>query len=213
MVVLATLLSCASPLAVVPNATRLAELGNGTLVVGTTGGELFALDWYGSSAPLATGLGAPVRDVAGGPLATYGVLLDDGRAFAGSPWHAPRLVADDALGILWTCDGLAIAKPDESGPWGPTVTAVGVGEACGELVVGSSSGEADGQRVTDVPIRRVQRVGAGTLWVDGAGRQGCTGCDAAASQNDVVDAIVLHVPPFLAGELAWIDGSGSVWLR
>jgi hypothetical protein len=205
---LMTLLSCTVPLAAVPHATRLAEGANGTVLVGTATGEIWAVDWYGTRTLLVSGLGAAVDELAAGPLATYAVALTDGRVLEGSPWAAPRLVARDAVGILWTCDGLRI---DRSGDRAATTTAVALGGDCDELIVATSSGEVDGTQVSDAAIHRVFRSGAETFWVDEMGRMGCPSCDAPAL--GVVDALPLHAPPFRVGQLALLDTAGALWLR
>lgn len=193
----------------VPGARRLAELPNGELLVGTAAGELVLVTSFGDQSPHARLEGPPVELVAD-PLGVWHARLEDGRVFAGGLWSAPRQVGDGASLLVQGCEAPRWFDGASAEVQGGA-SALGLA-ACDRYVVGSARGEVDGQPVSSAPIRRVQVVDHGVLWVDSAGGAGCLSCTSPVPSEGVSDAIPLHVVPLLPGEFAWIGVGGEIWI-
>ena len=210
---LATILLAACgprPHAVIPGAARVAELANGELLVGTETGGLILVSSLGDVRPLAHRLPSAPVELVTDPLGGWHARLTDGRVFAGGLWTAPVQVAADARLLLRDCEETRwFEQTSEAYP--DATTALGL-LTCERIVTGTESGDVDGRSVSDSPIRHVQAVGAGVLWVDAAGRAGCEGCTSPVPPEGVVDATALHVPPFLPGEFAWVGPGGALWI-
>lgn len=203
-----SLLACFAPsnIANIAGAHRLAELSNGELLVGTVGGELWLVSRFGDARLRAHVEGA--RELVTDPAGRYWVLTPDGTVLKGGLWVDPEPVAEGASLLVRTCEETlwlgAAARPG--------VNALDLAGACDAFIEGTEDGRVDGKVVSHSRITRVQVAGAGVLWVDEDGRTGCIHCALPAPATGVIDARVLHVAPFVKGEVAWIDREGGIWI-
>lgn len=205
------LLACAAPpLATIPGATRLAELANGELLVGTASGELWRVTTFGESTLSGMAQGGSVRELVTDPVGRYWAAMADGVIVTGTPWEPPVTIAQDASLLVRGCETTTWTAGSAA-----DVTARALGSGCDRIIEGTIEGRVAGKSVSRAPIHRVQSADGGVLWVDTAGNAGCLDCSPGAGANfpetGVVDAIVLHLPPFVPGELVWIDDGGRLW--
>lgn len=207
-----SLLACSrsSPLATVPRATRATELANGELLVGTSSGELWLVTSFGEATRLTDLKVGPVHELVADPIATYWARVGAGDIHSGGIWLAPTRVGADAALLVRGCEDTSWMTAEEAGPG---VTALSLAASCDAFIVGTADGHVDGHRVTTAAIRRVQAVDGGSLWVDARGRAGCLGCEAHLPSTGVVDAVSLHLAPFVTGEVLWIDEEGRLWIE
>lgn len=193
----------------VSGAVRVAEQANGELLVGTQTGELVLVSTFGDQRPLTRLDGAPLELVTD-PLGAWHARLADGDVVAGGIWAKPIRVASGARLLLRDCEDARWYQED-SLEFSREVSALGL-STCDHVITGTTAGLVEGQPVSDAAIRRVQSVGEGVLWVDDAGRAGCLRCSSPVPAEGVIDAVALHVAPFLLGEFAWIDAGGTIWI-
>lgn len=208
---LALSLACSQPslLATIPGATRVTELANGELLVGTASGELWLVTSFGETKQLADLGEGPVAELVSDPLGRFWARAGDGAVYTGGIWSSLTKVAAEAALLVRGCEATV---------WIPTqtlqrgVTARALFATCEAYVDGTADGRVQGRSVTSERITRVQAVDDGVLWVDSAGRAGCMDCAASPPNDGVVDAISLHLAPFIAGEVVWIDREGGLWV-
>lgn len=203
------LLACSTaiPLAHVPQATRLAELANAELLVGTATGQLWTITTYGESQQIAS-LPGSVREAVASPDGQFTVRVEGHGVFSGSPWHDPVRISETGRLLVRDCE--KTSWDTRSGDLERT-TARTLGRQCGQVIQGTRDGFVDETRVSDAAIVRVQIVETGILWVDGDGASGCLGCERQPPPTGVRDAISLHLAPFVPDEFAWIDPEGTIW--
>lgn len=209
--VLLVLLACSTPslLVRIPGATRVTELANGELLVGTSTGQLWLVTSFGEATRLPDLSLGPVAGLVADPLGRFWVRTDEGEVYSGGIWSPPTRVAEGAAVLVRRCEDTRWMTAAEAGPG---VTALSLSSSCEALVAGTSDGRVDGHEVTTAPIVRVQSLERGVLWVDANGNAGCVGCEAQVPTSGVVDALSLHLAPFVAREIVWIDGEGRLWI-
>lgn len=205
------LFACSGPsrLAQIPGATRVAELANGELLVGTAEGGLWLVTSFGNVTHLADLPGHAIADLVSDPLGTFWARTPDGDVYRGAPWSPPERVATGAVLLVRRCDETLWLGEGEAGVG---VTALSLGSSCATDVAGTEDGRVQGQRVTNAPVVRVQSIEGGVLWVDASGATGCVGCDVRLPANGVVDALSLHLAPFVPSEIVWMDEGGTLWI-
>lgn len=209
MIVSLLLLACSpTKLATVPEGTRLTQMANGELIVGTATGDLWFVDSFGGRRQEASGLGDSIADLVSDPLGRYWVRTDGGAVFTGGLWAEPTRVATDAALLVQDCESVGWLTADQLEP---NVTAIGF-SSCEKQVRGYQDGGVDGSIVTHAPLVRVQSVGTGVLWVDEAHESGCMGCRTRVPHTGTRDALYLYLPPFVPGEIAWLDQEGGLWI-
>ncbi len=206
------LLACSSPtrLAHVEGATRLTELANGELLVGTATGQLWLVTSFGEARLLTTVGVRRVVELVSDPLGRYWAREEGGEVLTGNAWSSEVHRVGPASVLVRRCDETQLLEMADAGVG---VSAISLGpNSCDTLVRGTEDGQVDGQHVTEARIARVQAVGDGVLWVDASMRAGCLGCSTRVPEAGVVDALALHLAPFVAGEVVWIDAGGTLWI-
>lgn len=205
------MLSCSAPirLAHVPGATRLTELATGELLVGTESGQLWLVSAFGDTTRLTADLETGVEELVSDPLGGFWARASDGSIHGGNVWASTtRRVGAGAI-LLRRCEDTVWLTTGEAGP-GVSALALGAG-SCGTLVTGTADGRIDGRAVSEASIVRAQAIEGGVLWVDADRHAGCLGCSLPVPPRGVVDAASLHLAPFVAGEVVWIDTEGTLW--
>lgn len=190
-------------------ASRIAELANGELLVGTSAGALWLVTSFGETVQLGTLGEGPILELTADPVGRFWARTQGGSIYAGGLWSSPVRVAEGARLLIRGCEETHWLSAGE-GPL--AVTASALSNTCDRYVDGSTDGRIGHRPVTAASIVRLQSHGQGVLWVDSSQRAGCLDCAVNVPATGVVDAIVLHIAPFVAGEVAWIDVEGGLWL-
>ena len=162
-------------LSVLSGARRLAEMANGELLIGTSGGDLWYLSSFGGMRAGPHLQGGAVLDLATDPAGRYWARVADGTVYEGGLWKAPRTVSDSSVAILRGCESTAFLG---HGDLPPGTTAISLAGGCDERVWGTRDGQVQETQVSASPISRVQWTSRGVLWVDAAGLTGCVRCVA-----------------------------------
>ena len=209
---LLALITCSSQsrLAHLPGATRVTELANGELLVGTDTGQLWIVTSFGERVLLASVPGEKVAELVSDPLGRYWARTEGGQVYGGDAWSPETTLVGVASVLVRGCEDTRLLN---SGEVVPGVSALSLAhDSCEILVAGTVDGEVGGHNVSRARIVRVQAMKDGVLWVDADTNAGCLGCALPMSSVGVVDALPLHLAPFVAGEIVWIDADGTLWI-
>lgn len=202
------LLACSGPsrLATIPGAARIGELATGELVVATEDGQIFLVSAFGDTRRIGAISSGAVEDLVTEPSGRFWLRTMDGSVYSGSPWSEPELSGTAAL-IVRDCGATSLVSQEEAGD----ATVFDIGGDCVRRLVGTRAGGVSGEQVSGSAITRVQSRGSGFLWVDAEHRLGCSACTLPDVEGRVVDAITMHLAPFVPGEVVWVDEGGVLW--
>lgn len=196
-------------MATIQGGTRIAELANGELVVGTKDGDVVLVSTFGDVRTIARVGAGPVVDLIGEPSGGYWVRVADGTVYEATPWTSPKPVGTADL-LFRSCEATELLQTVELPPGATTMA---LGADCGSRHVGDAEGRIDGRKVSDRPIRRLMELDDGVLWVDDSNVLGCLDCAAPMNAQGTVDAVQMHLRPFVPGEILILDTAGSLRVR
>lgn len=170
-------------------------------------GEIWQVTSFGDQKRVGS-VPAGIVEAVADPDGQYFLGVEGYGIYQGGLWTDPISVSPSGEMLLRTCETTVWNErttPDQE------VTARALGANCGEIIEGTSTGVAATESVSHAPITRIQQTNQGVLWVDNLGAAGCIGCDHTPPSAGVMDAITLHLLPFVPGEFAWIDAESTLW--